>query len=317
MPWLIAFNGKSGYSAKSTAEDVTEGIDGHGLTAIITGPTSGIGLETARVLALRGVHVVMAARNLEAAAKCKETIIKDCPNATIDIMQLDVSSLESVRNFANEFIAKGLPLNILIGNAGIMTPPFSLSKDGIESQFATNYLGHFHLTNLLLDTMKNTAKSCGREGRIVLVSSRLYEFSYKGGIMFDKLNDENCYSSFYAYGQSKLATILHVKELARRLKEEGADITVNALHPGVITTNLARHSNFLTSCLYGGIIKHFQKNIPQGASTTCFLALNPKAKEFSGEYFVDNNVATVSGYAKDAELAKKLWECGMELTASK
>ncbi|GJR15513.1 short-chain dehydrogenase TIC 32, chloroplastic-like protein [Tanacetum coccineum] len=300
MPWLIAFNGKSGYSAKNTAEDVTKGIDGHGLTAIITGPTSGIGLETARVLALRGVHVVMAARNMESAAKCKDTITKGCPDATIDIMELDVSSLESVRKFANEFIAKGLPLNILIGNARIMTPPLSLSKDGIESQFATNYLGHFHLTNLLLDTMKNTAKSCGREGRIVLVSSRLYN-----------------YSSFYAYGQSKLATILHAKELARRLKEEGADITVNALHPGVITTNLARHSNFLTSCLYGGIIKHFQKNVPQGASTTCFLALNPKAKEFSGEYFMDNNVATVSGYAKDAELAKKLWECGMELTASK
>ncbi|GJW42564.1 short-chain dehydrogenase TIC 32, chloroplastic-like protein [Tanacetum coccineum] len=203
-------------------------------------------------------------------------------------------------------ILQGLPLNILIGNAGIMTPPLSLSKDGIESQFATNYLGTsiFHLTNLLLDTMKNTAKSCGREGRIVLVSSRLYKFSYKGGIMFDKLNDEKCYNSFYAYGQSKLATILHAKELARRLKEEGADITVNALHPGVITTNLARHSNFLTCNIVG-------------ASTTCFLALNPKAKEFSGEYFMDNNVATVSGYAKEAELAKKLWECGMELTASK
>nr|GEY52089.1 hypothetical protein [Tanacetum cinerariifolium] len=114
MPWLIAFKGKSGYSAKNTAEDVTKGIDGHGLTAIITGPTSGIGLETARVLALRGVHVVMAARNIEAAAKCKETIIKGCPDATIDIMQLDVSSLESVRNFADEFIAKGLPLNILM-----------------------------------------------------------------------------------------------------------------------------------------------------------------------------------------------------------
>ncbi|PWA87768.1 glucose/ribitol dehydrogenase [Artemisia annua] len=317
MPWLIAFKGKSGYSAKNTAEDVTKGIDGHGLTAIITGPTSGIGLETARVLALRGVHVVMAARNIEAAAKCKETIIKGCPDATIDIMQLDVSSLESVRNFANEFIAMGLPLNILIGNAGVMTPPFSLSKDGIESQFATNYLGHFHLTNLLLDTMKNTAKSCGHEGRIILVSSRLYEFSYKGGILFDKLNDEKCYSSFYAYGQSKLANILHAKELSRRLKEEGADITVNALHPGVIATNLSRHSNFLSVFVYGALVKHFQKNIPQGASTTCFLALNPKAKEFSGEYFVDNNVATVSGYGKDAELAKKLWEYGMELTASK
>ncbi|GKA51265.1 short-chain dehydrogenase TIC 32, chloroplastic-like protein [Tanacetum coccineum] len=304
MPWLIAFKEKSRYSAKNIAEDVTKGIDGYGLTAIITGPTSGIGLETARVLALRGVHVVMAARNVEAAAKCKDTITKGCPDATIDIMQLDVSSLESVRYFANEFIAKGLPLNILIANAGVMTPLFSLSKDGIESQFATNYLGHFHLTNLLLDTMKNTAKSCGHEGRIILVSSRLYEFSYKGGILFEKLNNEKCYNSLYAYGQSKLANILHAKELSRRLKEEGADITVNALHPGVIATNLSRHSNFLSE-------------YPPGDFNDVLLSIEPKGEEFSGEYFVDNNVAKVSGYGKDAELAKKLWEYGMELTALK
>ncbi|KAI3756420.1 hypothetical protein L1987_56240 [Smallanthus sonchifolius] len=281
MPWLIAFKGKSGFSARNTAEDVTKGIDGHGLTAIITGPTSGIGLETARVLALRGVHVVMAARNVDAAAKCKETIIKGCPRATIDVLELDVSSLESVSNFAKEYISMGLPLNILIGNAGIMATPFTLSKDGIESQFATNYLGHFHLTNLLLDTMKNTAKNCGQEGRIILVSSLLHSVTYKAGIMFDKLNDEKCYNSYYAYGQSKLAVILHAKELARCLKEEGADITINALHPGVIATNLSRHSSFMSICLYG-IFKHFQKNIPQGASTTCYLALNPKVKGVSG-----------------------------------
>ncbi|KAJ0602587.1 putative very-long-chain 3-oxoacyl-CoA reductase [Helianthus annuus] len=136
MTWLIAFKGKSGFSARNTAEDVTKGIDGHGLTSIITGPTSGIGLETARVLALRGVHVIMAARNVEAAAKCKETIIKDCPNATVDVMELD---------------------------------------------------------------------------------------------------------------------------------EEGADITVNALHPGVIATNLSRHSSCMSVCLYG-LFKHLQKNIPQGKS---------------------------------------------------
>ncbi|XP_071689921.1 short-chain dehydrogenase TIC 32, chloroplastic-like isoform X1 [Rutidosis leptorrhynchoides] len=316
MPWLIAFKGKSGFSARNTAEDVTKGIDGHGLTAIITGPTSGIGLETARVLALRGVHVVMAARNVEAATKCKETIIKGCSTATIDIMELDVSSLESVTNFANEYISKGLPLNILIANAGIMAPPFSLSKDGIESQFATNYLGHFHLTNLLLDTMKNTAKNSGKEGRIILVSSEVHRLTYKGGIVFDKLNDEKCYNSFYAYGQSKLANILHAKELARRLKEEGVDITINSLHPGVIATNLSRHSSFMSVCLYG-LFKHLQKNIPQGASTTCYLALNPKVKGVSGEYFADNNVAKPSGKGKDMELAKKLWECGMELTKSK
>jgi WW domain-containing oxidoreductase len=316
MPWLIAFKGESGFSARNTAEDVTKGIDGHGLTAIITGPTSGIGLETARVLALRGVHVVMAARNVEAAAKCKETIIKGCPSATIDVMKLDVSSLESVRNFANEYISMGLPLNILIGNAGVMGPPFSLSKDGIEIQFATNHLGHFHLTNLLLDTMKNTAKNCGREGRIVLVSSEGHRMAYKEGIMFDKLNDEKCYNSFYAYGQSKLANILHAKELTRRFKEEGANITANALHPGVIPTDLARHFNFIIVGLYG-LFKYFQKNIPQGASTTCYLALNPKVKGVSGEFFADNNVAKPTDQAKDAELAKKLWEFSMELTKSK
>ncbi|KAK1419122.1 hypothetical protein QVD17_28280 [Tagetes erecta] len=316
MTWLLALKGKSGFSARNTAEYVTKGIDAHALTAIVTGPTSGIGLETTRVLALRGVHVVMAARNVEAANKCKETIINGCPSATIDVMELDVSSLHSVKNFANEYISKSLPLNILICNAGVMAPPFSLSKDGIENQFATNYLGHFHLTNLLLDTMKNTARSCGREGRIVLVSSEVHRLTYKGGIMFDKLNDEKCYNSFYAYGQSKLANILHAKELARRLKEEGVDITVNALHPGVIATNLSRHSSFMSVCLYG-LFKHLQKNIPQGASTTCYLALNPKVKGVSGEYFADNNVAKPSRKAKDAELAKKLWEFGMELTKSK
>ncbi|XP_076912779.1 short-chain dehydrogenase TIC 32, chloroplastic-like [Bidens hawaiensis] len=344
MPWLIAFKGKSGFSARNTAEDVTKGIDGHGLTAIITGPTSGIGLETARVLALRGVHVVMAARNLEAATTCKETIIKGCPGATIDITKLDVSSLESVTNFANEYFSKGLPLNILICNAGVMAPPFSLSKD-IKSQFATNYLGHFHLTNLLLDTMKNTARIYGREGRVIIVSSVLHRLTYKEGIMFDKLNDEKCYNSFYAYGQSKLANILHAKELARRLKEEGQNITANALHPGVIATNLSRHSNFMSSnhkffqlfhnnafflvydvnfvllfldivFLYG-LFKHFQKDIPQGASTTCYFALNPQVKGVSGEYFADNNLAKPSAKARNADLAKKLWEFGMKLTKSK
>ncbi|XP_076953275.1 short-chain dehydrogenase TIC 32, chloroplastic-like [Bidens hawaiensis] len=316
MVWLFGFKGESGFSARNTAEDVTKGVDGHGLTAIITGPTSGIGLETARVLCLRGVHVVMAARNVEAATKCKEDIIKGCPSATIDVMELDVSSLASVTKFANEYISKGLPLNILICNAGVMMCPFSLSKDGVESQFATNHLGHFHLTNLLLDTMKSTAKNCGQEGRIVIVSSMLHSMTYKEGIIFDKLNDEQCYNASYAYGQSKLANILHAKELARRLKEEGANITANVLHPGVIPTKLSRHSSFMAVCLYG-LFQHFQKNIPQGASTTCYLALNPKVKGVSGEYFADNNVAKPSNLAKDAELAKKLWEFSMELTKSK
>ncbi|KAJ4831899.1 Short-chain dehydrogenase TIC 32, chloroplastic [Turnera subulata] len=137
--------GPSGFSASSTAEEVTQGIDGTGLTAIVTGSSSGIGEETSRVLALRGVHVVMAVRNLDSGRKAKEAILKEIPTAKIDVMQLDLSSLESVRKFASEYVSLGRPLNILINNAGIMASPFTLSQDKIELQFATNYLGKLQL----------------------------------------------------------------------------------------------------------------------------------------------------------------------------
>ncbi|PIN22259.1 Dehydrogenases with different specificities (related to short-chain alcohol dehydrogenases) [Handroanthus impetiginosus] len=239
--WFFRGKGPSGFSASSTAEEVTNGIDGSGLTAIVTGASSGIGAETARVLALRGVHVVMGIRNMAAGNEVKKTIIKDIPGAKVDAKELDLSSLASVRKFASDFTSSGRPLNLLINNAGVMATPFKLSKDNIELQFATNHLGHFLLVNLLLDTMKKTARDTKREGRIVNVSSEAHRIPYGEGIRFDKLNDEEGYKRWGAYGQSKLANVLHANELARRLKEEGADITANSLHPGVITTNLFRH----------------------------------------------------------------------------
>ncbi|XP_076953237.1 short-chain dehydrogenase TIC 32, chloroplastic-like [Bidens hawaiensis] len=141
------------------------------------------------------------------------------------------------------------------------------------------------------------------------------------GLQLTILNSPNihrqlCYNSFYAYGQSKLANTLHAKELTRRLKEEGSNITINALHPGVIETNLSRHSSFISDCIYG-FFRHLRKNNPQGASTACYVAINPKVKRVSGEYFADNNMVKPSSKAKDVDLAKKLWEYGMELTKSK
>ncbi|PWA97379.1 glucose/ribitol dehydrogenase [Artemisia annua] len=315
MTWISIFTGKSGYAASSTAEDVTKGIDGTGLTAIVTGATSGIGLETARVLALRGVHVVIAVRNVESGNKVKEGIVEKIPNAKIDVMELDISSLESVRKFVSQYCAKGLPLNILILNAGIMTPPFSLSKDNIELQFATNYVGNFVLTNSLLDTMKKTASESGKEGRIVMLSSEVHKVTYNGGIWFDKINDEKSYSALKAYGQSKLAPILYINELTRRLQEEGVNITANSLHPGVINTNLARHGGFFA--MFVNAAKSFLKNIPQGAATTCYVALHPQLKGISGQYFADSNLSKASGYAQDPELAKKLWDFTVKLTQSK
>lgn len=310
--WLFKRKGASGFSYSNTAEEVTNSIDGSSLTAIVTGASSGIGAETARVLALRGVHVVMGVRNMDAGRKTKDEITKQIPNAKLDTMELDLSSLASVRNFANQYTSSGLPLNLLINNAGIMATPYMLSKDNIELQFATNHLGHFLLTHLLLDTMKSTARNTKREGRIVNVSSEAHRFAYSEGIKFDKINDKEGYGSFGAYGQSKLANILHANELTRRLKEDGANITANSLHPGSITTNLFRHMGIFDGVI-GTLGKLVLKNVPQGASTTCYVALHPQVAGVSGEYFMDNNVATPTAQGSDTELAKRLWDFSMNL----
>ncbi|KAK3434338.1 short-chain dehydrogenase TIC 32, chloroplastic [Eucalyptus grandis] len=314
--WIFGWRGPSGFSARSTAEEVTQGIDGTGLTAIVTGASSGIGMETARVLALRGVHVVMAVRNVDAGRSVKEAILKERPSAKIDVMELDLISMASVWKFASDYQSSALPLNLLINNAGVMACPFILSPDNIELQFATNHIGHFLLTNLLLETMKKTSQESNREGRIVIVSSEGHRFAYREGIRFDKINSESEYSSIQAYGQSKLANILHANELARRLKEEGVQITANSLHPGAITTNLLRHHSIL-NVLASSLGRLFLKNVQQGAATTCYVALHSQVKGVSGEYFMDSNKAKASSLAQDAELAKKLWDFSISLLRPK
>ncbi|KAK9714199.1 hypothetical protein RND81_06G079000 [Saponaria officinalis] len=313
---ITGYPGPSGFGSASTAEQVTRGVDATHLTAIVTGGASGIGLETARVLALRNAHVFIAARNIKAANEAKEVILKDNKSARIDILQLDLCSFKSIRECAKKFLTLNLPLNILINNAGIMFCPFQLSEDGIEVQFATNHMGHFLLTNLLLDKMKQTARDTGIEGRIVNLSSIAHVHTYNNGIQFDKINEKLGYSDKRAYGQSKLANLLHANELSRRLKAEGANITVNSVHPGIIMTNLMRHSYFLMRFLnvLTGLL--FWKNVPQGAATTCFVALNPKMNGVTGKYFADCNELEPSELSKDEALAKKLWDFSEKLVES-
>ncbi|XP_078429251.1 short-chain dehydrogenase TIC 32 B, chloroplastic-like isoform X2 [Wolffia australiana] len=242
---LTGWRGPSGFGSGSTAEQVTAGVDASNLTAIVTGGASGIGEETSRVLALRGAHVIIAARNIDAANSARSRIIDSNPAARIDVLKLDLASIKSVRSFAMNFLSMDLPLNLLINNAGVMFCPYQLSEDGIEMQFATNHIGHFLLTDLLLGKMKSTARETGIEGRIVNLSSIAHStYIVPGGIRFHAINDESSYYDKTAYGQSKLANILHANELSRRLKEEGANITVNSVHPGLIMTNLVRHSAF-------------------------------------------------------------------------
>ncbi|XP_074561045.1 short-chain dehydrogenase TIC 32 B, chloroplastic-like [Curcuma longa] len=307
--------GPSGFGSKSTAEQVTEGIDASDRTVIITGGSSGIGAETARTMALRGAHVIIGARNLEAANGVKQNILQSTPSAKVEVSELELSSQKSVRAFADRFLSRNLPLNILINNAGVMYCPFQLSEDGIEMQFATNHIGHFLLTNLLLEKLKSTAQKTGTEGRIVNLSSAAHMTTYRGGIRFDKLNDKSTYNDKMAYGQSKLANILHANELAKRLKEEGANVTANSVHPGLIQTNLGRHSPVFVTILRAAT-SILWKNIPQGAATSCYVALHPSLKGVSGKYFADCNEEKTTANGRNEELAKKLWELSEKLVKS-
>ncbi|RLN19939.1 hypothetical protein C2845_PM02G20850 [Panicum miliaceum] len=304
----------SGFSGASTAEEVTAGVDGRGLVAVVTGASSGIGLETARVLAMRGVHVVMAVRNVSAGVAAKEAIAAKIPGARMDVLELDLSSMASVRRFASEFESLNLPLNILINNAGVMTRHCKLSCDGLELHFATNHIGHFLLTNLLLENMKSSCRDSGVEGRIVNLTSSGHFMTYPEGICFKKIHDPSGLNDFIAYGQSKLANILHSNELSRILKEEGVNISANAVHPGVIRTNLFRNRT-IVSVLLNTIGRIISRSVEQGAATTCYVAMHPQVKGISGKYFANCNIGSPSSQASDAELAKKLWQFSLQIVS--
>ncbi|CAM0956283.1 unnamed protein product [Alopecurus aequalis] len=314
--WWFYRKGPSGFSGASTAEEVTAGADGRGLVAVITGASRGIGRETARILVLRGVHVVMAVRDVPAGIRAKEAIQAEIRGgAEVDVLELDLSSMASVRRFASEFGSLNLPLNILINNAGVMTRDCTCSCDGLELQFATNHIGHFLLTNLLLENMKITCRNSGIEGRIVNVSSAGHIMTYPEGICFDKVNDPSGFISFIAYGQSKLANILHSNELSRILKEEGVNISANTVHPGVIATSLFRNRT-IVSALMNTVGRIISRSVEQGAATTCYVAMHPQVQGITGRYFGNCNIANPSSQGVDAELAKKLWKFSLQIVSS-
>ncbi|KAI3984430.1 hypothetical protein MKX01_011384 [Papaver californicum] len=307
MGILALITGKtwpSGFGYASTAEQFTYKINTDNLTAIVTGGGSWIGLETSRVLALRGVHVIIGAGNLKAANEAKETILKDNGTTRIDVLKLDLCSIKSVNAFVKKFNALDVPLNILINNAGIMFCPYQLSEDGIEIQFATNHLGINFIHLMDFNWMhKNTISNSGIQGRIVNLSSIVHVHTYNGGIRFDKLNENEEYSDKKAYGQSKLANLLHANELSRRLQEEGANITVNSVQPGLIMTNLFQYSGLMIRTLKL-LTFLLWKNVPQGAATTCYTALHPNMKDVTGNYYLDCNEMKPSKYARNETLAK-------------
>ena len=210
-----------------------------GKTVIITGANTGIGLETAVDLAKRNARVILACRSVERGEKAAVEVRKRSNNDNAVFRQLDLASLESVRKFAGKILEEEPRIDILINNAGVMAlPERNLTKDGFEMQFGTNHLGHFLLTNLLLDRIKEAPSA-----RIVNVSSMGHSF---GHLDFDNLNSERSYSQWVAYGTSKLANIVFTRALAKHL--EGTRVTANSLHPGAIDTELGRHlTGFMVS----------------------------------------------------------------------
>lgn len=313
IKYLAGLAGPSGYGSKSTAEQVTRDCSSSStflpsshLTAIITGATSGIGAETARVLAKRGVRIIIPARNLKKAALVKENIQKESPEADITILEIDLSSFASVKRFCTEFLSLGLPLHILINNAGKFSQNLEFSEDKIEMTFATNYLGHFLLTEMLLERMVETAAETGIEGRIVNVSSVIHNWVKRDDFSFYHMLNPRNYNGTRAYAQSKLANILHARELARQLKERKANVTINAVHPGIVKTGIIRdHKGFITESLYF-VASKLLKSIAQGAATTCYVALSPKTEGMSGKYFSDCNESHSSNLANDEAEAHKL-----------
>lgn len=273
-----------------------------GKTVLITGANTGIGKETARDLAKRGARIIIACRDLEKAETAAKEISAESGNENIIVKKLDLADTKSVRAFSEQINKEERQINILINNAGIMMCPYSKTADGFEMQFGVNHLGHFLLTHLLLDLIKRSVPA-----RIVNVSSKAHTM---GSIQFDDLNSEKNYSPLKAYAQSKLANILFTKELAQRLK--GTGVTVYALHPGVVRTELSRH---LSSALQFGLklLRPFTKSPVNGSQTTIYCSIAPELEKETGLYYSDRAATSCSRAASDEDVAKQLWEVSCQM----
>ncbi|MGD8426666.1 MAG: oxidoreductase [Balneolaceae bacterium] len=282
--------------------------------AIVTGANTGLGYETTIGLAKKDVKVIMACRNKEKAQKAKTDILDILPEADLEIMHLDLSSLSSIKKFAEGFKERFEKLDLLINNAGVMVPPYSTTEDGFELQFGVNYLGHFTLTALLIDHMPDNSDS-----RVVSLSSNAHK---RGQLHFGNLQWEQDYDRRKAYSQSKLACLMFGDELDRRLKAGGKKILSVSAHPGVSPTDLGRHiPAFLYNLLKFTLIPFVSHSPKKGALPTLQAALGPNVN--GGDYYGPQGFNEMKGapglaerakVAKDREAAKKLWDVSEVLT---
>jgi NAD(P)-dependent dehydrogenase (short-subunit alcohol dehydrogenase family) len=311
------------FGETSTTDDVLDGVTLTGKRVLVTGASAGLGVETARALAAHGATIVGAARDLAKAERATEEVRKGAAKGgSLELVELDLASLKSVRACADKLVAAGKPFDVLICNAGVMATPKGKTSDGFETQFGTNHLGHFVLVNRIASLMK-------KGSRLVNLSSAGHRFSDVD--LADPNFEHTPYDPFAAYGRSKTANILFAVEFDRRHKAEGVRAT--AVHPGGIQTELGRH---MTPELIQQMIKNIEeankaanlppfqwKTIPQGAATSVWSGFVAPADLVGGKYCEDCHVAELSdnpaarggvrAYALDPEHAKALWAKSEEM----
>ncbi len=301
--------GPSGFGFHSTAEDVTRGLNLDGQTWLVTGCNSGLGLETTRVLHARGAHVIGAARTVAKAATAFDGL--GIARADATAVACELSDLDSVRAAVVAVSEQGRALDGIIANAGIMALPELRQRDGVELQFFTNHVGHFALVTGLIPRLTSA-------GRVVMLSSGAHRMAHADGIEFDNLSGERDYDAWRMYGNSKLANILFARSLARQFAQEGSQRTANAVHPGVIITNLARNMEDAEG-MYERMRRSGRvtlKTVGEGAATQCWAATSPALAAVSGEYMQDCNVHPPTANALDDALADRLWTVTEALVAA-
>jgi NAD(P)-dependent dehydrogenase (short-subunit alcohol dehydrogenase family) len=278
-----------------------------GKTVVITGGNSGIGLETAEALAAMGARVIVTARNADKGRAAVAGITQRLGgNAQVQLVVFDLADLTSVRRGADEILEQAPRLDVLVNNAGVVLSERHETVDGFEATFATNHLGPFLLTNLLLGRIRESAPA-----RIVNVASTAHNTARKG-IPFDDLQSKKRYRGMRVYGESKLANILFTLELARRLA--GTGVTANSLHPGTVRTGYGADGDARGFLAFGiKIAKPFFLSPAKGARTSIYLASSPEVEGVTGEYFAKCKPAKSRRWAQDAEAAQRLWQVSEEL----
>ncbi|XP_062513210.1 retinol dehydrogenase 14-like isoform X2 [Corticium candelabrum] len=282
----------------------------NGKTVIITGANTGIGKATAIDLAGRGARVIMACKDTQRGQKACGEVKELSGSENVVFGRLDLADLGSVRDFVRKVLEEERQVDVLINNAGVMACPFTKTSDGFEMQLGVNHLGHFLLTNLLLDRLKASAPS-----RVINVSSKLHD---RGQINFEDLQSEKSYGGVRAYAQSKLANVLFTRQLAERL--DGTGVTVCSLTPGLVRTELGRHmfrSKLVYRILWVVLYPLYwlvTKSPSQGAQTLIYCAVAEELEGVSGRYYADCAETKLREHAMDDGVAKKLWEISEQLT---